>query len=72
MLLPPNNYAFTSAPLFRRFGKKIVSESGEKVMIWKFGLLSGGLVVLLNAKSAYATTNNTATKQQDNISSKVR
>ena len=29
-------------------------------------------VVLLNAKSAYATTNNTATKQQDNISSKVR
>ena len=33
MLLPPNNYAFTSAPLFRRFEKKIVSESGEKVMI---------------------------------------
>ena len=33
MLSSSNNYAFTSAPLSRRFGKKIVSESGDKVMI---------------------------------------
>ena len=33
--------------------------------------LSGGFVVLLNAKSAFATTNNTATKQQDNKTTSI-
>ena len=73
MLLLPNNYAFTSAPLFRRFGKKIVSESGEKVMIWKFVLLSGCLVVLLFCwmqRVPLRQQNNQTTKQPDNKTTK--
>ena len=34
--------------------------------VWFVVWLSGGFVVLLNAKSAFATTNNTATKQLNN------